>query len=302
MVKGPASAQTGRGSTGGYINLFSKQPRLATFVNGTVGVGLPGYLRGTADVNLSGKEIGLGSGTALRINAMVHDADTPGRDHVEIAVRHRTIDRGWPRYLDPRDPVLFPSEQDNVPDYGIPFIPNTNANPALAGHLDKPAPVDYDNYYGLLERDYDETTVNIATFALEHDLTDDIRIANTTRYGYAVRNSIFSSPRLQDPARTQVTPQTQSRDTIDKTLLNQSNVFARFETGSIRHDAIAGFEDVLGQEPQPVAERLGQGPQQTCSIRIPSGPGSVPSPISRRGGARQDRHRRRLPIRHGPSQ
>ena len=27
VVKGPASAQTGRGSTGGYINLFSKQPQ-----------------------------------------------------------------------------------------------------------------------------------------------------------------------------------------------------------------------------------------------------------------------------------
>jgi catecholate siderophore receptor len=243
VVKGPASAQTGRGSTGGYINLFSKQPQARTFVSGTVGIGLPGYGRGTLDVNIGGEEVGLGGGTALRVNALYHDADTPGRDHVEthrigiapsIAVGLGTSTRAILSY--------FRLQQDNVPDYGIPFIPATTTHPDLIDDRDQPAPVDFDNYYGLLERDYDETKVNIATFALEHDLTEGIRLANTTRYGYAVRDSIYSSPRLQTANSAQVTPQTQSRDVVDKTLLNQSNIFAKFDTGSIRHDAIAGFE------------------------------------------------------------
>ena len=241
VVKGPASAQTGRGSTGGYINLFSKQPKLDTFASGTVGVGLPGYVRGTADVNVGGESLGVGSGTALRLNVMYHDADTPGRDHVEtkrwgiapsIAVGLGTSTRAILSY--------FRLEGDNQPDYGIPFVPNTNT--ALPEYHDKPAPVDYDNYYGLLERDYEKTTTNIATFALEHDVSSDIRIANTTRYGYAIRDSIYSSPRFLNTTTTLITPQTQSRDTVDKILLNQSNLFARFQTGSVRHDAIAGFE------------------------------------------------------------
>ncbi|HEY0627993.1 MAG TPA: TonB-dependent siderophore receptor [Sphingomicrobium sp.] len=243
VVKGPASAQTGRGSTGGYINLFSKQPQARTFVAGTVGIGLPGYERGTVDVNLGGEEVGLGGGVALRVNALYHDADTPGRDHVEshrigiapsVAVGLGTSTRAILSY--------FRLGQDNVPDYGIPFIPATTTHPDLIDDRDEAAPVDFDNYYGLLERDYEETTANIATFALEHDLTEDIRLANTTRYGYAVRDSIYSSPRLQTANSTQVSPQTQSRDTADKILLNQSNIFAKFNTGSIRHDAIAGFE------------------------------------------------------------
>ena len=242
VVKGPASAQTGRGSTGGYINLFSKQPQARTFVTGTVGIGLPGYERGTLDVNIGGEELGLG-GTALRVNTLYHDADTPGRDHVEthrfgiapsVAVGLGSSTRAILSY--------FRLQQDNVPDYGIPFIPATSIHPDLIDDRDQPAPVDYDNYYGLLERDFDETKVNIATFALEHDLTEGVRLANTTRYGYAVRDSIYSAPRLQTPASTQVTPQTQSRDTIDEILLNQSNLFAEFDTGSIRHDVIAGFE------------------------------------------------------------
>src|SRR5690606_25844542 len=47
VVKGPASAQTGRGSTGGYINMFTKQPELMTAVSATGSLGLPLYGRAT---------------------------------------------------------------------------------------------------------------------------------------------------------------------------------------------------------------------------------------------------------------
>jgi len=241
VVKGPASAQTGRGSTGGYINLFSKQPQLRTFAGGTAGVGTPEYWRATADLNIAGSDIGAGSTTALRLNLLFHDADTPGRDHVEnrrigfapsIAVGLGTATRAILSY--------FRLEQDNIPDYGIPFVPATNT--VLAEFADEPAPVDFDNFYGLLERDYEDTVTNIATFALEHDLTDDIRIANTTRYGHATRDSIYSAPRFASTDSTLINPQTQSRDTVDKVLFNQTNIFGEFTTGSLRHDAIAGFE------------------------------------------------------------
>ena len=242
VVKGPASAQTGRGSTGGYINLFSKQPKLETFVSGTVGVGQPDYVRGTVDVNVGGETLGVGAGTALRVNAMYHNVDTPGRDHVKterfgiapsVAVGLGTSTRAILSY--------YRLQADNVPDYGIPFVPA--ANSALPSEFDnKPAPVDYDNFYGLTKRDYEDTVANLATFALEHDISDSIRIANTTRYGYSTRDSIYSSPRFQANDSTQIIPQTQSRDTVDKILLNQSNLFARLDTGNVRHDAIAGFE------------------------------------------------------------
>ena len=284
VVKGPASAQTGRGSTGGYINLFSKQPQARTFVAGTAGIGLPGYERATLDVNLGGEQVGMGDGVALRVNALYHDADTPGRDHVEshrigiapsIAVGLGGSTRAILSY--------FRLQQDNVPDYGIPFIPTTNTSPELADHLNQPAPVDYDNYYGLLERDFDETKVNIATFALEHDVSDDIRLSNTTRYGHATRDSLFSAPRLQNPLTTQVTPQPQSRDTVDRILLNQSNIFAKFATGSVRHDAIAGFEisseksrnQLRAVDPSPTTDLFDPDPERPWNGTISDLPGEV---------------------------
>jgi catecholate siderophore receptor len=241
VVKGPASAQTGRGSTGGYINLFSKQPQLTTAASGTVAVGLPQFLRTTADINVGGSDLGVGGGTAMRLNLMYHNADTPGRDHVEtrrigaapsVAVGLGSSTRAILSYL-----FL---DQQNVPDYGIPFIPATNV--PLADYADQPAPVDFDNYYGLSARDYEDTRTHLLTFALEHDISATLRVSNTTRYGYATRDSIYSSPRFVNTTSTLVRPQTQSRDMIDKVLLNQTNLFADFNTGTMRHDLIAGFE------------------------------------------------------------
>ena len=240
VVKGPASAQTGRGSTGGYINMFSKQPMATSFAGTTIGVGTPGYVRATGDFNLGGDRLGLGS-AAVRVNMMYMDADTPGRDHVEtkrygIAPSVAVGLGGSTRAI----LSLTWLKQDNVPDYGIPFVPA--AHETLVEHRDEPAPVDYDNYYGLLDRDREKLRTSLATFALEHDVSDAIRIANTTRYGHATRDSIYSSPRFANNADLLINPQTQSRDTTDKALLNQSNLFAKFATGSLSHDLIAGFE------------------------------------------------------------
>ena len=240
VVKGPASAQTGRGSTGGYINLFSKQPEVNSFAGGTLGLGLPGFIRATTDLNLGGSDLGL-DGTAVRLNLLYHNADTPGRDHVETKRLGAAPSVAFGLGGATRAIVSYIwLKQDNVPDYGIPFVPATHI--ALAAFADEPAPVGYNNYYGLLERDREKLRSNIVTFALEHDVTEQVRVSNTTRYGYATRDSIYSSPRFVNNIDTLITPQTQSRDTVDKILLNQTNLFAKFATGSLRHDAIAGFE------------------------------------------------------------
>src|SRR5690606_12753872 len=160
VVKGPASAQTGRGSTGGYINMFSKQPQLMSFVRGSVAGGAPNYARATFDINLGEDRIGLGGGTAVRLNGMYHNADAPGRDFVEsermglapsVAVGLGSSTRAILSYLYLR--------QNNQPDYGIPFVPATNT--ALAEYADQPAPVDFDNYYGLTKRDYEKTRTHM---------------------------------------------------------------------------------------------------------------------------------------------
>lgn len=242
VVKGPSSAQTGRGSTGGYINLISKQPQRQSAIGGTIGLGTPDYLRATADLNLGEDMIGM-SGAAFRLNLLYHDAETPGRDFVEG--RRWGVAPAAAIGLGSATRAILSYQylgQDNVPDYGIPYVPATNEVPELVPYRDRPAPVDHDNYYGVLDRDYEQTETHALTFGLEHDLSSALRIANVTRYGRSTRDSIYSAPRFVDTTTTRIRAQAQSRDTRDTLLLNQSNLFAEFVTGGLTHDLIAGFE------------------------------------------------------------
>jgi catecholate siderophore receptor len=240
VVKGPSSAQTGRGSTGGYINMFSKQPEANSFAGGTLALGAPSFIRATSDLNLGGNDIGLPS-AAIRVNTLFHKADTPGRDHVETKRVGFAPSASLGLGSNTRAILSYMYlRQNNVPDYGIPFVPASNNE--LIEYRDRPAPVDYDNYYGLLDRDREKLRTNIVTFAVEHDVNESIRLSNTTRYGHATRDSIFSAPRFRDNDSVLIRPQPQSRDTVDTILLNQSNLFAKFATGDIAHDIVAGLE------------------------------------------------------------
>ena len=80
VIKGPSSAFGGRGSTGGAINLATKSAGLESIRHGTVGVGSSGYQRATLDVNAPLAKVG--SGAALRLNAMWQDTGVAGCDVV----------------------------------------------------------------------------------------------------------------------------------------------------------------------------------------------------------------------------
>ena len=77
VYKGPSAFAFGRGSTGGAINIVTKLPTGASFIDGVVtGTSAGGY---RAEIDASGKN-GNWSG---RIAAMYQDMPTPTRNHVE---------------------------------------------------------------------------------------------------------------------------------------------------------------------------------------------------------------------------
>ena len=133
VSKGPTSSYAGRGSTGGSVNQVSKTPRLDRFFSGGVGFGSGYYKRTTLDIN---QPISIGiPGTAVRLNTMLHDSDNIGRDLGQnkrlgiapsIAFGLGTALRATISY--------FHMDQDNLPDYGIPWVPNANATGPLAGY------------------------------------------------------------------------------------------------------------------------------------------------------------------------
>ncbi len=249
IVKGPSSVNGGRGSTGGSINLVTKQAQQETFYTGSVAGGTDDYKRMTLDVNQSldnGDDKDGIKGAALRINAMTHDADMPGRDHVTNqrmgVAPTMTFGLGSPTQF---SIGFFHMTENDMPDYGIPFVP-ANKSAALGGRSNQLAPVPYNTFYGLLSRDYEHIKTDVGSMTLNHDFENGVTLRNHTQYGVTSRDSVATAPRFTqiqtNPANTQLYHELQSRDQTDTNLTNQLDLTFKFDTGPVKHTLVTGGE------------------------------------------------------------
>ncbi len=238
VSKGPASAYSGRGSTGGSINLVTKTPSLTPFYEGTLGIGSADYTRVTGDFNQPLPNL---EGAAVRLNGVWHDSGVAGRDVVENEhwgiAPSLVFGLGTPTRL---TLTYLHQQEDNNPDYGIPWVPTTNV--PLAAYADQTPPVRWSNYYGILARDYERTQTDMGTALAEHDFSDSLKLRDQFRYGQTFRDSIISAPRFNSNATTDVLRQTQSRDEVDAILANQTDLTAKFNTGKMEHTLVGGIE------------------------------------------------------------
>ena len=77
-----------------------------------------------------------------------------------------------------------------MPDYGLPWVPATNV--PLAPYANQAPPVDFSNFYGLRNRDYEKTTTDLGTVVVEPRRR---RARSTLRNQVALRRH---RPRLDD--------------------------------------------------------------------------------------------------------
>jgi catecholate siderophore receptor len=237
VVKGPASTYNGRGSTGGTINMVSKSPASDSSQGFTLSLGSDRTKRVTGDINVPVKA--LGQHTAFRVNFVAHESGVAGRDIVEnkrwgvapsLAFGLETPSRLTFSY--------FKMKQDNISDYGIPWVPATNN--ALKEFRDRPAPVPRDTFYGLKNRDFEELNADLATVKFERDFGDSITLRNQLRYGRSTRDSLATPPRFASNDSTAINREVRSWLTEDQIWDNQTDLRARFSTGRLEHSMVAG--------------------------------------------------------------
>lgn len=255
VTKGPASATSGRGSTGGSVNMVSKAPSLQPSRSLLLGGGSADYKRGTIDVN---QPIAGAGGAALRVNALWQDGGTPGRDVVEntrwgvaptIALGLRTPTRLTAGY--------FRLQQSGIPDYGVPWVPA--ANVPLASYANQAPPVDFANFYGMRNRDYEKTTTDLGTVAVSHDFGNALTLRNQVRYGVTSRDSLITAPRFVSTNSTRIRrTDWKSRDQTDVIVANQLDTTSRFRTAGIAHTIVAGLE--VSREVDENRTRVETGP------------------------------------------
>lgn len=242
VLKGPSSAYGGRGSAGGSISLVSKTPKLGEFVNASIGVGTDSYRRATVDANTV-----IGDGIAARINLMTHDSDIAGRDEVNVSRWGIAPSIAW-GLNGPTHFTLghYHMETDDLPDaggfpYNNPF--NSGANTALNGD-GSPVVPDRNNFYGLVDRDFQKTRADITTANLSHDL-GGLTLRNIARFGRTSNDYFWTQP---DDSKGN--PQlfgtlwrrTNSRAVETDSFINQTSLAGEWDTGAVSHSFSTGIE------------------------------------------------------------
>ena len=230
VLKGSSSMLFGRGSTGGVINQVSKTAKPVAMHEVNVTGGSNDYRRVTADLNTP-----ITDNVAFRLNFMNLDAKSfrTGVDQKSTGVAPTlSIGAGTD---DEWNLSYYYLNTDNTPDFGVPYFQNAPLN------------VPIERFYGMANADYEQNKTGIATASYQKMFSNGATWKTTVRHAEYDRSLRGTAPRLAQGTSvitdsTVINRSRQSRGATEKTLGLQSDFNHAFDTGSVRHELIAGVE------------------------------------------------------------
>jgi catecholate siderophore receptor len=234
ILRGPASTFAGRGTTGGAINIVTKQATDSNFYNAQSTLGTDATKRITLDVNQV-----ITPTLSMRVDGMFQDADVAGRNYI--------FDDRWGGLAaikwTPTDTVKITANYihtnlDALPDFGVPYN-----KPGLAPWTDTGVP--RNTFYGFVNRDFQKTQQDIGTLNGEFRLSDSLTIDNKFRQEASVLNYIGTLPEQNGtppPPYGYVNLNPQSRYQVTTVTADETDATLKFDTGPIRNTAVLGTE------------------------------------------------------------
>lgn len=242
ILRGPGSTFAGRGTTGGAINIVTKQATTEnSFYNMDTSFGTDRTKRVTLDVNQV-----ISPTLAIRAGGLFQDAGVAGRSYVTDNRDGAFVAGTWK----PVDAVKITgnyihTELTGIPDFGVPYY-----RPSTASTAGGPFPdfgVNRNNFYGFVNRDFFRTGQDIGTINAEVQVTPDLVISNKIRESRSTQNYIGTlpeSPALANPlSASTLTANPQSRYQVTDVFANQTEATYKFNDGAgFKHTALAGFE------------------------------------------------------------
>jgi catecholate siderophore receptor len=223
VAEGPASAYSGRGSTGGSINLVSKTPHLGATRQLMATGGSASQGRGTTDVNQPLDALGISNG-ALRLNAMWSASDVAGNDEVHNkswgVAPSLALGLGSPTQL-----LLSYSRsgQNNLPAYGL-------------STFDSVPHVDTRHFFGLPTLDFEHVAASELTARVDHQ-RGMLHLRNQFTRGASETGRIVTSAAANTGARSSKT-----HVSDDEIITNQTSLTTAILSGPIAQDIAAGVE------------------------------------------------------------
>jgi catecholate siderophore receptor len=285
ILKGPSSTIDGRGTTGGALNIVTKQATDNNFYKADSTLATDDTRRITFDVNQV-----INPTLAVRMDGMWQNAD--------VSERNFATDDRWGGLMavkwTPTNDVKITanyihSDLWGQPDFGVPYDTVAKLPVTSVG-------VPRDTYYGFVNRDFQNAQQDIGTVDGEFRLNDFVTLSNKFRAERSVLNYIGTIPEQgtgsngscnsmggnftnPNPANWLVCLNPLSRYQVTDVLADQSAATIKFDTGPVRHTVVAGIEG--SQEDVGIdtynglnSEALGAGAFANGSV----GPISVLSP------------------------
>jgi catecholate siderophore receptor len=248
ILRGPGSSFAGRGTTGGAINIVTKQATTeGSFYNMDTTFGTDRTKRVVLDVNQV-----ISPTFAVRAGGLFQDAGVAGRDFVTDDRSGAFVATKWT----PVDAVKVTAGYvhtylHGIPDFGVPYY--RPGSPAPLNQFTSTAGGPFpdfgsprNNFYGLVNRDFFKVQQDIGTVGAEVQVTPDLVLSDKIRASRSMNNyigTLAESPVVTTPlSASTVTTNPQSRYQITDVLANQSEAIYKFDTGGFKHTAVGGVE------------------------------------------------------------
>jgi catecholate siderophore receptor len=241
ILRGPGSSFAGRGTTGGAINIVTKQATTEnSFYNMDTTFGTDKTKRVVLDVNQV-----ISPTLAVRAGGLFQDAGVAGRDFVSDDRGGGFVAAKWT----PVDAVkvtagYIHTDIHGLPDFGLPYY-----RPSTASTAGGPFP-DFgsnpNNWYGFVYRDFSQIKQDIGTINGEVHITPDLIISDKIRASHSLLNYIGTLPEapiIRNPlSASTISANPQSRFQNTDVLANQTEAIYKFNSGGFKHTAVGGVE------------------------------------------------------------
>jgi catecholate siderophore receptor len=232
ILRGPASSFAGRGTTGGAINIVTKQAQDKDFYRFEGQGGIDDQnKRVTVDLNKAISPI-----LAVRLNALYQDSHVAGR---EFVTDNRNGVAGAVKFQ-PITPLIITANYSHtylsgIPDFGVPTN-NLTKRPVTEGLIPR------NQFYGFVNRDFTRTQQNLGTLNAEYKVNNSITLNTKFRQEYSGLNYVGTIPEAPNVLAGTTTLNPQSRLQNTDVLANQTDATVKFDTGPIKNTSVFGTE------------------------------------------------------------
>jgi catecholate siderophore receptor len=242
ILRGPASSFAGRGTTGGAINIVTKQAtNEKSFYNMDTTFGTDHTKRVVLDVNQV-----ISPTLSIRAGGLFQDAGVAGRDYVKDDRDGGFVAAKWT----PLDTVklyanYIHTNLHGLPDFGVPYYRPGSPKSQYTSTAGGPYPdfgVSRNNFYGLVNRDYFSIKQDIGTVGGEVAITPDLTLSNKTRFQRSVLDYIGTLPEAPVDNSKTLSLNPQSRYQVTENIANQTEAIYKSYIGGWKNTTAGGVE------------------------------------------------------------